>query len=195
MNLEVVVARYNENINWLRSLNCKVTIYDKGNDVVDRSIKLPNIGRESQTYFYHIVKNYDNLADWTIFTQAHPFDHVKDMDNIVQHFPHYTGQSVIINLDNQAYFYSNGAFNRALTSDTYGQPYHVPELNIDEIYKTLYSDEPPKTYEFTAGCIFSVSKERLLSKPKEFYIKCLELSETREKAPWEFERIMQYIIK
>ena len=31
---------------------------------------LPNVGRESQTFLHHIVTNYDQLADWTVFTQA-----------------------------------------------------------------------------------------------------------------------------
>jgi len=28
------------------------------------------VGRESHTYLHHIVSNYDNLADWTVFSQA-----------------------------------------------------------------------------------------------------------------------------
>ena len=31
---------------------------------------MPNVGRESHTYLYHIVENYDNMADWTVFTQS-----------------------------------------------------------------------------------------------------------------------------
>merc|ERR1719248_86361 len=32
--------------------------------------QLPNVGRESHTYLHHIVDNYENLANWTVFTQA-----------------------------------------------------------------------------------------------------------------------------
>ena len=32
--------------------------------------KLENVGRESHTYLHHIVEHYDELAPWTIFTQA-----------------------------------------------------------------------------------------------------------------------------
>lgn len=196
MNIEVVVARYNENIDWLRGLEPRVTIYNKGTDSIPNSITLPNIGRESQTYFYHIVKNYDRLASWTFFTQAHPFDHVRNMDKIIQDFPEIIEGSTKIRLGSQGYFFTNGAFNRVLTSDSSGLPFHVPELNIDELYNTLFEGKtPPEVYEFTAGCIFCVSKDLILKKPKEFYIKCLEISETRDKAPWEFERMMQYIFK
>ena len=36
-------------------------------------IKLPNIGRESHTYLYHIVNNYNQLADRVLFLQGDPF--------------------------------------------------------------------------------------------------------------------------
>ena len=28
---------------------------------------LPNVGREQHAYLTHIVRNYDSLADWTVF--------------------------------------------------------------------------------------------------------------------------------
>jgi len=33
-------------------------------------VALPNVGREGHTYLHHIVNNYENLADWTVFSQA-----------------------------------------------------------------------------------------------------------------------------
>ena len=30
-----------------------------------------NVGRESGAFFEHIVENYDALAEWTVFSQAH----------------------------------------------------------------------------------------------------------------------------
>jgi hypothetical protein len=33
-------------------------------------VPLENVGREGHTYLHHIVKNYENLADWTVFSQA-----------------------------------------------------------------------------------------------------------------------------
>lgn len=31
---------------------------------------LPNVGRESHSFLHHIVQNYDELADWIVFSQA-----------------------------------------------------------------------------------------------------------------------------
>lgn len=66
---QIVVARYNEDISWTSKYQPNVIIYNKGN-YLPKSISLPNVGRESHTYLYHIVNNYNNLADRTIFFQG-----------------------------------------------------------------------------------------------------------------------------
>ena len=37
---------------------------------LEGSAVLPNVGRESHSYLHHIVSRYDELAPWTVFTQA-----------------------------------------------------------------------------------------------------------------------------
>jgi hypothetical protein len=73
---EIVVAKYKENTDWT-ALMTDVTIYDKGTD------QLPNVGREAQTYVHHIIQNYDDLADVTVFLQGDPFAHVHDVNEIL----------------------------------------------------------------------------------------------------------------
>jgi len=74
--IEIIVSRYNENLNWLNNYpfnQFQYTIYNKGiNDDfiknnVTNIITLPNVGRCDHTYLYHIVKNYNNLAPITVF--------------------------------------------------------------------------------------------------------------------------------
>lgn len=101
---EIVVAKYNEDLNWLNSLNGgKVTIYNKGKDDSSDSVKLPNIGREPQTYFHHIVNNYDNLSEWTFFTQGNPFDHVRNFVEIVNNWS--VDKPNTINVRNKGFFF------------------------------------------------------------------------------------------
>ena len=79
----IVVARYNENLDWLKPLgkeNYNFIVYNKGKDDIDRDffdnvIQLENIGREGHTYLYHIIKNYRNLSDATMFIQGDIKDH------------------------------------------------------------------------------------------------------------------------
>lgn len=78
--INLIIARYNENLYWIenipKNLNINIIIYNKGEDNIHYpSIKLKNVGRESHTYLYHIIENYNNLADITIFSQGDPFTH------------------------------------------------------------------------------------------------------------------------
>jgi hypothetical protein len=75
-NVEIVVARYNEDLHWLNEYpftEFEYTVYNKGDNGnfekrnVKKIIRLPNVGRCDHTYLYHIVQNYDNLSGITIF--------------------------------------------------------------------------------------------------------------------------------
>jgi len=88
MKTEIVVSRYNENLDWLKKIkkskNLKITVYNKGKDDIDIPfIKLPNIGRESHTYLYHIINNYNNLSDQTIFCQGDTIFHSPDFLELI----------------------------------------------------------------------------------------------------------------
>ena len=75
-NNEIVVARYEENIDWLTLIEgFEFKVYNKksGENLLE------NVGRESHTYLSHIVKNYENLADFTVFLQGDPFYHCRDL--------------------------------------------------------------------------------------------------------------------
>ena len=80
-NVEVVISRYNEDVSWARYLPFDVIIYNKGSSLnIQHSqhiviIELENIGRESHTYLYHIIKHYEMLKNKTIFLQGDPFYH------------------------------------------------------------------------------------------------------------------------
>ena len=85
-NLDVIISSYNDIngindlLNILSKTNHNITcyIYEKGNtkyNLKDYNFKiniihLPNIGREQHTYLYHIINNYDNLADNILMTPS-----------------------------------------------------------------------------------------------------------------------------
>jgi hypothetical protein len=69
---ELVVARYNEDIEWLDSYpfnKFPIVIYEKGSkhSTKHRTIKLPNVGRDYHSYLTYIITNYDNLPDVVLF--------------------------------------------------------------------------------------------------------------------------------
>ena len=87
INNTIIVARYNEDINWLNMLNnedwiSNIIVYNKGNKLEntfnDKRIKIlekKNYGREGGTYLDYIIDNYNNLPDNIWFLQGDPFEH------------------------------------------------------------------------------------------------------------------------
>lgn len=79
----VVIARYNEDLSWIKKEfpNQQVIIYNKGPDDLGilpdncKVIKLANIGRETESYLNYIVSNYPNFPDRILFIQGNPYDH------------------------------------------------------------------------------------------------------------------------
>jgi len=76
--IELVVARYEEDISWLEELHdiySKIIIYNKGSPLTTIIPKsevycLPNDGREGYVYLHHVIQNYNTLADITLFVQG-----------------------------------------------------------------------------------------------------------------------------
>jgi hypothetical protein len=75
-NIEIIVSRYNENLNWLNEFpfnQFEYIVYNKGdNDNFEKNnvkkiINLPNVGRCDHTYLFHLIENYDNLSDIIVF--------------------------------------------------------------------------------------------------------------------------------
>ena len=74
--VDVIVSRYNEDLEWINEYpfnQFQYIVYNKGvnenfcKNNIKEIINLPNIGRECHTYLYHIVENYQNLADIIVF--------------------------------------------------------------------------------------------------------------------------------
>jgi len=78
--VEVVLAHHSEDLSWTSQIPSDVHLhgYTKGPQPQPNMQlaagstleQLPNVGRESHTYLHHIVKNYERLAPWTVFSQA-----------------------------------------------------------------------------------------------------------------------------
>ena len=96
MSTSLIISRYKEDISWLSNhKEFDVFIYNKGPKIRDcefqKIINLKNVGRESHTWIYHIISNYDNLSDNNIFLQGslddlncmaykQPSDYIKFID-------------------------------------------------------------------------------------------------------------------
>ncbi len=87
MNYCIIVARYNEDLQWIKPF-VNTIVYNKGTALTEdfTQITLDNVGREGHTYYKHIYDNYENLAEYNIFLQGNPFDH---SPNIISNLNNY----------------------------------------------------------------------------------------------------------
>jgi hypothetical protein len=171
--VQIVIARYKEDIGWLFPYKDIVIIYNKGeyNYLLNNFnvINLKNYGRESHTYLYHIINNYDNLTDKTIFFQGKIDDH-KILD-IEYYFGNnnFIGKFDSINIDilksNINHFgkWSSDYKNGNMKISSYNPYNWITEVIGIDLDKNL------NISKVVWGANFSLSKEIILSKPKIFY--------------------------
>ena len=76
--IQVVVATYGEDLEWVDGLGIPAFIYDATGQRAGL-IPVPNAAREAGQWLHHIVTHYHHLADWTIFLQGDPFAHCHDL--------------------------------------------------------------------------------------------------------------------
>ena len=178
--MKIIVARYNENIEWIQRIptDIDVLVYNKGDQITNyngKVIDLPNVGREGHTYYTYIYDNYDNLDDYTIFLQGNPFDHSRSIIRTIS------------NIQKCKSFDSYFSFisERVLFTSLSGCPYDI-YMNIKPIYENLFGPitDENQIIQFAQGAQFIVSKQAILSRSKEFYKKIIELLE-KECNPYE----------
>ena len=169
---QIIVARYEEDIAWLLPFKNITIIYNKGKDdpILNKfeTIYLNNYGRESHTYLYHIITNYDNLADKTIFFQGKINDHkvldIEDYfgkDSIIGKFDNIEINKLKKKIDHYGK-YDTSMKNGTMKISNY-TPYewliNIIGINLDNI----------ESSKVIWGANFSLSKDIILSKPKKFY--------------------------
>jgi hypothetical protein len=166
MTLCIVVARYNEDVEWTKQFN-NVKIFNKGEPLEPgyNEFFLSNVGREGHTYYKYIYDNYDTLYDYTIFLQGNPFDH---SPNIITDLKEY-----IINRKLGFGFMSLCEYH--FDCNLNGCQSH-PDLPLIDIYEKLFNERRESMkFMFGGGAQFIVSKQCIRKRPKEFYLKIVEM--------------------
>jgi hypothetical protein len=178
----IVLSRYKENVGWVCDYDdedLQIFIYNKGitsSNVKSKNIKTinrPNLGRESESFLYHIVENYDNLSDLIVFTQAWPFD------NIPSFFDYIDNDLMLEKAEN----YFNWYGEKYKTCDENGAPEIYPissghpnkfNRTLKIIYEETFEKECPKEIRFKSNGSFCVTKDLVLKNKKEIYEKLIK---------------------
>ena len=212
MEKELVIAAYERNYkDWTKFINddIRLTVYRKGENKNDpNEIYLENnIGQDVHTFFSHIVKRYDHLYDYTMFCQDFPFDHVRNVIELINSNPNYWNMATNTINDYGYYPFSTAtALNwefpmpeeaytgKTLICKANGSPHHRPStLQLDTLWPLIFNDPIPERFEFVPSGHFIASKQCILKRSKEFYQNIVSLLETRNECPYEIERLETYI--
>jgi len=185
--LELVVARHNEDLAWLRRVprDFIVTIYNKG-DEIPETHPLPNVGREAHTYLHHLAERYETLAGVTVFVQGHPFDHAPDLHERLRAL---AGGQERVNDFHWLGFLAD-------TDDARGRRLFVPwsknpqrmELQLGDFHRELFHQSGPDLYRFFAGAQFAVTRDAARRRTADFFRRGRDLAVDFPLAPHCFER-------
>ena len=190
-SVDLVISAYKEDLEWLNYIPAKfhhVYIYNKGPGMISgvnipyTEIKLKNIGRCDHTYLYHIIHNYDNLADVTIFAtgSTYTIPHKKKKFQFTLHKTLETNNTVFYadrldNVKKDLYRFqlnnweatgvkNKGSENSNILLHANTRPFgkwydeHFPNIDIHAV---------------TFGGVFSVSKEHIYNRDIDSYTRLI----------------------
>lgn len=203
---EIVIATYNRDyLSWTNKLDSevKVTVYRKGNfSSLENEIYLENnVGRDIHTFFYHLVKNYNSLSDYTFMSQDDFTFHVSNYIEIINGDIELWDKNAIQKIGETWFFCTSlkeyppqreSFVGPTLECDKIGLPDHGG-LPIEEIWDELFESPCPDTISFSPGGHFCISREHAIKRPLYFYEKIVNILENNISAPWVFERIEPYV--
>jgi hypothetical protein len=190
MSFCIIVARYNENVEWTKQFP-NVRIYNKGTKLDDgyNEFFLNNVGREGHTYYKYICDNYDNLSDYNIFLQGYPFDHSPNIMENLNKCINNINKEMSIDFG----FLSEQIHNSSLDTELS----RYPECkNIHTNWVRVFGvNSSNQKCIFGSGAQFIVSKNKILKNKKEFYeniVKMLEY-DIDPLEGYDIERFHKYI--
>jgi hypothetical protein len=194
-NVEIVISRYEEDINWINEepfSKFKIICYNKGSPIVDhhkiykncKVVKLPNVGRCDHTYLYHIITRYDSLSNVTVFLPASCMDsHKRDQTSKVMDAAIKTQNTVLIgNISDKNIretFYDFQLDNWKATNEKNNAMNPESKLKPSNVrpYGKWYDTNLHHAEDVNIVCyygIFAISKKHIVQNPVSYYQNLIE---------------------
>ena len=188
----IVIARYNENLEWLKEEpfnQLHYIVYNKGDnenyyksDKFIKQIQLKNVGRETHTYLSHIIENYNELNYFTVFFPGsieleNRHDRAKKIINDIIDTKYEKDIFACVSFDTpvlEVYkdfsidnYLSSNELNKKNNSDTKMLPSDIRPYS--KWYENMFGNVNTESKCFTQNSMFGITKETILSKPKSYY--------------------------
>lgn len=189
-SVDLVVARYKENLDWLNKYKDSrfqsVFIYNKSDSPVEDCVNeyanciiksLPNVGVCDHTYLYHIIENYDRLADVTVFAPGSANIHRKDDLFKTTVDTAFITKDTVLNTYKFDIDVDKGMYNFKVPIHIVASSENRDTDNFNNVpasptpfgvWYRKYFPEVHTPYSSFLG-IFAVSKEHIHQRPKSFY--------------------------
>ena len=185
MKTAVVVAHYDENLNWCLNLDSSfnIIIYSKTNrnyHFIDH-----NKGKDVPMYLKYIIDNYHNLPDKILFLHGHQMSYHQDFpsDYIIKNVDWNSSEYFSVNSRN-SYQEVSSKFSKSENSFTW----------LRDNW-SIFGGELPFPEDglfFYPSSQFVVSKELITQYKKEFWINLYKWIETSELDSFISSRIIEY---
>jgi len=203
MSVQVVVSKYKENIDWIKSSPYDVVVYSK----LEGEPNYVKDGQDGETssYLHHIIENYDNLSEWTVFVHGHEYHwhhplsvlksfeiDLSSIDKRCKFFSINHGEwgvtykyddeiCKIKNLPIMIYEYTRLFSPIELTVSEYCQV--MKDIFGEDEYKSILekyfpNEELLRSQKFPPCAQFYVHRDRIQARPKSFYEHCFKLLTT-----------------
>jgi hypothetical protein len=170
---ELVIARYNEDLSWSKPYAHLRTVYNKGKDDLDGEyepiVKLPNVGTEIHTMLEHIIRNYDNLANNTVFSQGNIADRACSESIPFIDFFHSDDDKIIgyVSAIYESYDWKH--------PETYnGRKLEPSPHNLGDFMKEILDIEYKPDMKVIYQSQIAVGRKLIHKHPKQYYVDILE---------------------
>jgi hypothetical protein len=164
MKKELVVARFNESLDWLKGMPWPSRVYDKS------AGDLPNIGFEAHTFLHHFAGHYDELAEVTVCLQGNPDPHCRNL------------QQAIMEIDPGNFSFMPIARHGSWQHPD-GMPHHRGLGHANErLWRLLKGCPPPGFWYSWYGGQFAVHRDRVRRYSREFWAEARDAVVTKDDA-------------
>lgn len=185
INCNILVSYYN-NENFLKLFDLfekssklikyKGIVYNKSDHKISikndfaTQIYLTNIGREGETYLNHIINNYDNLSEYTIFIQDDTNNHIPDYNKFINFCNNIINNKQLFALY-PATWREGGNITRRKINNGIINLHTFPSKDSIKVTCQKHNINLPETYTTETCAFFICHKKSILNHKKKFYIK------------------------
>jgi len=192
--MDLVIAHYNCNIDWIQNINTSYTIYLYSKTIPSQEFILNNKiayivhqelnkGNEASAYLQYIIDKYDSLPEYVLFVHDHEtsWHHEGSIINIINS---YKGANYI-NLNK----YGTESLYEKFLSD--GVLWKVDDY-MDSAQSAFENPPHIMKLDYNSCAQFAVSRKVIRSRSKEFYKRALQYIIDTSKSTEHNSRVLEY---